>query len=248
MLVLYHLSNEYDSEMKKEFISIFLLRQKLSSVLAFALLFCFFSCKKDPSTPSYSDYRSPVPQILLDYGCFQKGTYWVYQDSASHILDSVNVSSTNQGTIKTNPDNNHPYYGYYGNYNVYAISSYEGMEYHYWVDQQFSFDKHSQITVDRYSNPNSIQETWLMTDYLVPGQSFLSPSDTYSDIVFEVKYDSIKVLNTYFKNVLVFHDGKNATQGNSPTNFYLAKNIGIVRKEINTPQRVWNLIRFNIVQ
>jgi len=213
-------------------------------ILFLLLLNCVFSCKKDPT---YPDERISVPQVLLDYGYFQKGTYWIYQDSTSLDIDSVYVTSSQQSTFITTPDPSRPYHGYFGTYDVYSKSSFDGMQYHYSVETATSFNGPCGIVEDRMNNMNYGTETWLMTDYFVSGQTFLSdPSYTYAAVVYENQYDSLKVLNTYFKNVMLFRDGKNATQNNSVTNTYIAKNIGIIRKEYLNFHEVWNLIRYHI--
>jgi len=186
---------------------------------------------------------------LIDYGFFQTGSYWVYIDSTSLALDSVYVTSAKQGIVTTVATSSRPYHGYFGDYNVYLQSTYEGVQYQYSVNTENTFDYHSEIVEDKWSSPDSLKETWLMIDYFVSGQTFLeSPTYTYAAVVYENQYDSLKILNDYFKNVMLFHDGKNQTQNNSPTNYYLAKNVGIIRKEILASHRVWSLVRYHIVQ
>ncbi len=202
------------------------------------------SCTKH-SPPVYPDNRISVPQVLSDYGYFKVGSFWVYQDSASLALDSVYITSAKEGTFTTAPSNSQPYHGYFGYFNTYTQSVYEGRQFHYSVNTENTFNGHSDLVEDEYINPSSNAETYLMTDYFVVGKP--DPDGGYP-VAYENLYDSLKVLNYYFKNAMLFHDGKNQTQNNSATNYYLAKNIGIIRKEILTPYTIWNLVRYHIVQ
>jgi hypothetical protein len=213
-------------------------------VISTLVVLFVFSCKRD-SPPVYPDYRISVPQVLLDYGYFKTGTYWVYQDTASLSLDSVYVTSFDQGTHYTTPSNNSPYSGYYGYYDVYSQDPFEGRQYHNWVNTEFTFGELSTLYEDKIINYDSLKETWLMTDHFVNGQP--DPNGGYP-VDYENQYDSLKIQNVYFKNVLFFQDGKNATQNNSITNTYLAKNVGVIRKEILLTHKVWNLVRYHIVQ
>ncbi len=204
------------------------------------LVICVFSCKKDPT---YPDEKLSVPQVLLDYGYFQKGTYWIYQDSTSLDIDSVYVTSSQQGTDITTPDPSRPYHGYFGFYDVYSQSSFDGFHYHYRVSTEESFGGHSEMWEYKLNNAGSGTQTQLMTDYFVAGQT--DPEAAYP-VTYESSYDSLKTLNTYFKNVVLFRDSKNATQNNSVTNTYIAKKVGIIRKEYLNFHEVWNLIRYHI--
>ncbi len=209
-------------------------------VIITALAIC--SCKKD-SPKLGPDQRMSVPQLLIDYGYFKPGTYWVYQDSASHARDSIYVTSSRQGidTLLATPDQS--YNGYYGYYDVYTLSTFEARKYHNWVNTVFTFSGISELNVYKFIGADSIKATDLMTDYLVVGQF---PGG--HPVTFENQYDSLEQSNVWYKKVLLFHDSKNATQNNSATNTYLAKNVGVIRKEILTPYKVWNLVRYQIVQ
>jgi hypothetical protein len=204
---------------------------------------CVVSCKKNQT--SYPDYKVVVPQLLMDYGYFKNGTYWVFQDSASLVRDSVYITSSNQGVLNTTPDNSHPYHGYFGYFNIYFLSSFEGRQYHNFVNTQFTFNGHTELFEDKLIGADSLKETDLMSDFLVTGQP--DPDGSYP-VSFRIRFDSLKIANIYFRSVLVFHDEKNATQNNSITNFFISRNIGIVRKETSTPFKVWNLVKYNIVQ
>ncbi|HEV7232527.1 MAG TPA: hypothetical protein VGO45_14415 [Bacteroidia bacterium] len=214
-------------------------------ILFISVLIGLISCKKDKATV-YPDKRIPVPQILADYGYFKKGTYWIYRDTATLALDSVYVTASKQGTEQNTPDNGHPYNGYYGYFNVYTQSSFEGVQYNDWVDTHFTSGGHSEIWRNKINNAGT--PSWLMTDYFVVGQTFVPDNGYASTVAFENQYDSLKIESNYFKNVVLFNDKQNPIQYNSVTNVYLAKNIGVIRKEILATHKVWNLIRYNVVQ
>ena len=184
-----------------------------------------------------------VPQLLIDYGYFKPGTYWVYQDSASHARDSIYVTSSWIGVDTILASHSQNYNGYYGYFNVYTLSTFEARKYRNWVNTVFTFSGITELSVYKYIGADTIKGTYLMTDYLATGQY-----DSGYPVAFENQYDSLKILNTWYKKVLLFHDNQNATQNKSATNTYLSKNVGVIRKEILTPYKVWNLVRYQIVQ
>lgn len=68
----------------------------LALALALPLLLGASCHKPEPDEPA----AVPLPAELKAYKLFQPGTYWVYQDSASHLLDSVWVVSTERSILR----------------------------------------------------------------------------------------------------------------------------------------------------
>ena len=99
----------------------------------------------------------------------------------------------------------------------------------------------------KYKQPNYIGATFLMTNRFVAGDQigyYAAQGMTY----YKDYYDSLQILSNSFHKVSKFHSTINETMENSPTNFYIAKNIGIIRKEKLNTSQTWNLIRYHIVQ
>jgi len=61
-------------------------------------LICTIGCKKDVTNPddnlvSSTDTTSPLELEFLDYWCFGVGSYWIYSDIASGVVDTVTLAS-----------------------------------------------------------------------------------------------------------------------------------------------------------
>lgn len=92
-----------------------------------------------------------------------------------------------------------------------------------------------------------VGETYLMTNRFIDGEFAVLYTGT-GITYFKDYYDSLNCQNLSFYKVVKFFDSANASEYGSQTNFFIAKNIGIVRKEILNNSKIWNLIRYHIVQ
>jgi hypothetical protein len=211
-----------------------------------------YSCVEQQA--SQPNYFVPIPQNLLDYGYFKTGTYWIYEDSVSHAIDSLYVvyDENTYGTIS--PQDRLNYTGKFGFCESYTNGSDpREMSSCFSIDMNFGFDrkgipyKPHTGTIQRRVGPGT---TLLMQDGASPGYSIPNWAfeSTASFITFSGVYDSIKVLNTYYKNVLLYYDSKNQSEMSNRTKTFLGKNIGIVRKELLDSNQVWNLKRFHVIQ
>jgi hypothetical protein len=83
------------------------IQMKKTGLISLLCLFVFVCCKKSPqvspvspvvrNTPSKHVSHYPVGAEIKAYGSFKPGTYWIYQDSTSHALDSVYVTRLDSG-------------------------------------------------------------------------------------------------------------------------------------------------------
>lgn len=206
-------------------------------------------CKKDKEPISW-----PLSQGFKDYIYFKDDTYWVYQDSITKYNDSVWVTeSTIYTTVdeidkgwkkkkmeveyelfdyKTRSNSNSKILEYYSNSWASCVSRND-------TDGSFCFScwrKRIDI-VSEYSSDVFFYE---------PIESTEAGSVTLTNV-----FDSLKINNITFKSVCRIYDTQNYTENGYETVFYIAKNIGIIRKEIEYKQgkwEIWNLIRYNIVQ
>lgn len=198
------------------------------------------ACKREQDT------KPTVPLAdLTAYSYFKKGTYWIYKDSTSGVEDSVYVySDTSFKYHQTNTvqkDGDYMYYdcrthSYLTNFNCYYRIS--------MGDYSISTRENS---VDRTRTNPYVGDTYLMSDRFVDGDQiglYTSPGTVY----FKNKFSNYMVLGNSFQNTVKFYDSTNPSEFNSPTNFYIAKNIGIVRFEILDSNKVWNVIRYSIKQ
>lgn len=220
---------------------------KKASLLSLIILIFFTACKKDPPVENPSTGSGYTPQDLTAYSYFKTGTYWIYKDSTSGVEDSVYVYADTSyqyfrtGTVQQ--DGNYMYYNYH------AHSYYDTYDYYYHIDMgNYILSTKEVGTVRIRTKPTDyVGETYLMSNRFLPDDAigwYLGTGMTY----YKGDYDSINISGTYYYNVAKFYDTQNLTEYESPTHFYIAKNIGIIRKEKLDSNKVWNLIRYNIVQ
>jgi hypothetical protein len=215
------------------------------------------SCERNQLPPSpYHNW--PIPQEALDYGYFKVGTYWVYEDSASHNLDSIYVSTSYSSNIIIPEANNGGYYGLYGEFEVDMKNGTQSALYMNWANMTYSPGVLSTnpgggiiCTINRGENNLSG----------VGGSDFylITPPSTYSNAWLHYSnMDSVMVLTDhasyYYESILfnqvvqVYYSKGASTYKYSRANIYLKKNIGIVKKQLLDSHEVWNLKRYHIVQ
>jgi len=204
-------------------------------------------CKKDkkPDEPGFS---SPVNPDLYAYAYFKPGTYWVYQDSITEILDSVYVISSDSGTYTNTSNNNGQIKGIFHWFYCYMISSYDHYKYKNWMDQSYEVNGSvSTVNRVRIQMPNSGINggTTINTAIISIGKS-LGVSLDY--VTYQFYYNTFLVkAHSYSATQKWFNYNSNCDDDQN-TNYYITKNIGIVRREQLDSNRIWNLIRYHIVQ
>lgn len=216
----------------------------------FFVLLCLIvftcSCKKDKSNADIVPCR--IFQDLPAFSYFQRGTYWIYQDSATFELDSVfvvfdtNYVYHNNGWGRIKEDN-------YQFYTISTRSSFDGDEYLYSIDYGF-YGSNGQVGTWRKriagSSSGHSGTTFLMAN-IFENNAFISPYTSPGTVFYKGLYDTLQIIGLRFPQTVKFYDSENASEENdSKTYFYISKNIGIVRKEILSNNKVWNLIRFHI--
>ncbi|MDF2449010.1 MAG: hypothetical protein K0R26_1514 [Bacteroidota bacterium] len=207
------------------------------------------SCHRSPEPINYG-YNQPVNLDLYAYAYFKPGTYWVYQDSISGILDSVYITFANKG-IYTNGDKEVAkglYRGTFSWFTCEAISSYDHYKYKNWMDQ--SYEVNNNI-------PRVFRER-----YIMPGSGSKNGINIYFAIIdvgmtLFISLDRLEY-KEYFNSFTIKAQSFSATQrwlnydsdcdNDQNTNYYISKNIGIIRREQLDSNRTWNLIRYNIIQ
>jgi hypothetical protein len=220
---------------------------KKFAILFILFAFFFSACKKDPDCNTQPPSPSYTFQDLVAYSYFKTGTYWIYKDSTSSIEDSVYVYTDTSYSYYQN--NGIQMEGTYMFYTFQAHSFFDSYNYHYNISMgNYSVSTNEVGTVRIRTKPTDyVGETYLMSNRFVVGDMitwYLGTGSTY----YKGFYDSLNILGNNYYSVVKFYDSQNLSEYESPTNFYIAKNIGIVRKEKLDSNKVWNLIRYNIVQ
>ena len=206
-------------------------------------------CKKKQPEPD-SGFSSPVNTDLYAYAYFKPGTYWVYEDSISGILDSVYITYANNGTY-TNGDAevaNGLYRGTFSWFKCDMISSYDHYKYQNWMDQ--SYEVISNIPVVKrvkiqMPNSGTAGGTTINTAIVPIGKSLGVMLDY---VTYQNYYNSFSVKTQSFLSTQKWYNFNSNCDDDQNTNYYISKNVGIVRREQLDSNRTWNLIKYNIVQ
>ena len=216
--------------------------KQLLAVFAFSIV--AFSACKDENSNGKEYFEGPLTQELKDYTYFRNGTFWVYEDSATGDLDSFYVYDS-QNFFTDYLDNSGEPLAKLEVFQYFTKSSYNGNTYYYLTDLiNNRYTDHPGVTILRVMEKDDIHTKNHFVHYpLEVGREYqYGPSLMRLD----ARPDKVNFKNT-FHDILVYHDLANTTEGGETT-FYIAKNIGIIRKEITHSNKVWNLIRYKIVQ
>lgn len=195
------------------------------------------SCKPEPQPPPKQPQTYNLFQEGVEYCFFNVGTWWVYRDSASGVYDTVTVLDAYRKYDTTRV-----------NGNVDAIFE------QFRVNTESSFDKNLYDYKCHMSIGNQVRRVrTTQSSYIGEIIHYVNPSSIgnklgYIEDIAEVKtkYDSIILSSNTYKDIIKFTHTKDYTEGKAISTYYLAKNIGIVRKEAQG--KIWNLLDFNIVK
>ena len=217
---------------------------------------CFtvlISCKKDKpiQPPVYSNYTPSQP--VKDYAIFKPGTYWVYQDSTTHLLDSVWVYYYKETTDTFKKAENQ--------YSVSPVYLYRTFSSKYRSNNLVEFN----TTFEVVNGSNMVLEsvidsTGFVGQYVKLFSPFIENKQmsyiTQDNCTFLKAYPLITFNGSVYNNTIKYNHSRdfsnyyfiNYQHFENKTNTYFASQIGMIRKEIPDSNKVWNLIRYHIVQ
>lgn len=208
--------------------------KRLLIFVLFGMSLIFFCCKDK------EEIIRKVDPELKEWGLYQKGTWWVYQEVNTKIIDSFWVDSIQnlelegnglttkweeiQTIVKSGNSTSNDFAIILG-----GLSTIVKLE-----------------TFEQFSSENA-ELCHILDVPIKKGRRFPS-CDAFKWAELDTIYDNLKLGSIEFKNIARVYDMCNPAFMNQPTYFYLVKNIGIVRKEFPDNNQIWNLIRFNIIQ
>jgi len=182
--------------------------------------------KKEVQTYYISDY-------LKHYSIFQFGSYWIFKNETTSMIDSSFIKSP-------------PFFHFYQNYQTDPIMQICDIEY------GGNFILGSQITYGNYylslkPGPGGS----CLRDPFQPGWF---EYNGYNELLKDVQaYDTLIINNIIFTNVLCtqilqFHTQKRDT---SYYTFYFCKSVGLIKynkRLYNSNDSTWSLLRFHVIQ
>lgn len=200
--------------------------KKAKSVIIILSALCLFvTCvKKEKEYPTYY-----LGQEYRDYVVYKVGSYWIYEDSASKIIDSVYLFKQD---IIMNDGNRKVNYNSEGlSENKYS-SLYDTLIFGGGIPTERKGPVYNEIRLNDFIHINTNYFDGKIGEYNI-------------STFYDSKRDSIIYINKFY-NVKVF-ENKQQEYSYQPYKTYYAKHVGLVRKELFNGQ-VWNLIRYKVSQ
>jgi len=183
----------------------------------------------------------PMPVEFKSYTVFPKGSYWIYKDSASSLLDSINEWDTNYN--KLGGETSH----YVNDVWIFSYKS----------THRLNDSLHGFSGIDSYTKFYVYSENIQTVIYDYPlyfDADTLNSTYQYNDYyggVIEVAYtkymSSMSIGSNVFTDVKVFEQSRLLPHiPNTLTRrIYIAKNVGIIRRELFNGE-VWELQKYFI--
>ena len=232
----------------------------LSLLIGMMVVIVFVGCQKD------NRYVYKPNDELYEYCAFDSSSYWIYEDSATHQIDSVIASKkieqvTKQTTISGVRSNKGQVLTFSQCYNIVNNggnnNKEESIEPCVYFPKLYLSDYNLGLSESElyYIVPSSYLETkvntlnWYYMNISTPSEIEYNYND-YVGYTFRypVHYDNIIINNHSYQNVkridFIFK------QTNGMVVCYWAKNIGLARWEYHDSDstvRVKNLIKYNVV-
>ncbi len=212
--------------------------KKLLILISIIVIGNQYSCKPEP-TPSVDPVFTALPKDIKDYCVFKYGSFWIYQDSVSGVLDTVTVSSYAIDTVDY-PKIDGKLVGTNETFKMKLYHSYDGF-----TDEIRPFtnpppppypnNNTFNIYIWRSKQTTFLGETVFQIFPYQVGKSYIPNNDT-------VKLISIS------DSFIHYHNGFHPGYDRSAVETYHKRNIGVVRKEVKKANQVWKLIDFHINQ
>lgn len=197
-------------------------------ILSILLVIC--ACNKEERVPYV-----PIPQEVRDYGWFETGTYWIYEDSATKALDSVFVYGTRVSIS--------PYHDYKGVHlldnEVLAVNARSAV-----TGSTFNFhfgtlDKNTKAMAITYNNPSIGPHIWHSRMLVYP----FKPDTIYKlpeKVILKDTFTTLNINGTTYSHVKLYYCESDGIMMYDSTLTWVAPNYGIIKKQsLGVPQTYW---------
>ncbi len=202
------------------------------------------SCQRDEEEPvpiiQACEYDDSIEELKA-WHYFKQGTWWVYRDENSGDVDTIGVYHSGDGVS----ENNWPFFYWY------AQSSATDFEYRYRFSESYSRncnDTHDCMChkVDRstITSNDFIGSDWCFSYPNVPGIYITNGWYGRSTLV-EI-FPLYEISNFGFDEVIHWKSDEHPSENYQVVEFYIAKNIGIIRRILPEQNRDWVLIDYYI--
>ena len=225
------------------------IRQIILFVLSLALALSLVKCKHEPVIDPNGPQCGEATTIdeMMEWMYFKTGTYWVYSEQNTGVLDTMTVYYDYNGV---HPSGNRDFV-------VKMLSSLDGYTYEYWFNDAWSTGSTLRpgctlraVNCDKYkpgdyAGGNHVFVFPLWTGNRT-GQSGYNLEFGYSTLV-ELK-DSLQLEDFLFSDIIIVNQDFSPQHNYESSTYSISKNIGIVKKEIPFYNENWALIEYQILQ
>jgi hypothetical protein len=210
------------------------------SLLCLFLLLLLVCCKHEPP-PKVCQYDSSVEEMKKWY-YFKTGTWWVYQEQNTGVLDTITVYYDWEGLSQS---------GYDG-FEWYANGSLDGFNYKYRFNSSYSIHCLSEkectchkLNRSKTQPGNFVGDAFIFLYPIIKGNYTGSGSGV--SFVKEV-FSSFDILDSTFNDVALWEVEDDPSEDGEHSLYWIAKNVGIVGIEKTNAVETWNLINYSIIQ
>jgi hypothetical protein len=192
------------------------MKTRIILLLLLGFLFILNSCKKPEELPTYY-----IPQEFKDYAVFPVGSYWVYKDSVSGVLDTVTLQEQTFSIVEQRE------FGY--NYESLVQVYYYSME----DDLYRAYNRFNDISFANWELYDIYNFHFICADI-----GYISG---FGNASVESFFDTLIVNSVPYSNVFCIK----WPYYTAPKNYsYWSKNIGLIKKVDTT--NVWELVDYNV--
>jgi len=205
-----------------------------------------------------------LPKYVSDYMKFQLGSYWIYKDINSGLLDSVwVVPSLNRDTIYNCQGKKYQYIetvtqsSYFNckyRYSSWSAGNYVGTNSHKGAGGYIiSIQRTKLDSLNNLKTQYKASQLYTFEVLIFPLlQNFYRPQSYYGktsyDSVYTEKYIAQMSLNHLnFNDILITKDSYNPFESEA-MQFVFAKNVGLIGQHLLATNQNWQLIRYRVIQ
>ncbi|MFD1551911.1 hypothetical protein DNU06_01570 [Putridiphycobacter roseus] len=216
--------------------------------LSLVVVLIAIQCRKDKSLPYCEEFPQNCVEIMTvkDHFYFDVGTYWVYQEETTGQLDSqwVSESYTQPNVCWFNYTINSSITAYYSHITSKLLAG--------GIDSGLVKKDERTILIARAKTKagDFVGNSWIAPFYYEMNDSVgnWGGVSSVSYLWVENRYPEFIQFNLHFIDVIKIRETHNIAEQSQATIHFYAKDVGLIRKELLDSNKVWNLIRDNIVK
>ncbi len=202
------------------------------------------SCQRDEEEPvpiiQACEYDDSIEELKA-WHYFKQGTWWVYRDENSGEIDTIQVYNGGDGFSQ----NNWPYFFWD------SSSSFEEYNYKYYFNESFSrnCDETHDCMCHKVERTKTRPGQFIGTDWCF---SYPNIPEIYITNGWYGRSTLVEILPSYeisdfsFDEVIRWKSDEHPSENYQAVEFYIAKNIGIIRRILPERNQDWALIDYYI--